>query len=234
MRGGTLLVSILLLCYKIFLQNNYHDFFQYTNIHASFYIYVQKHMSMYIFLFMHKNSGGDYFIRGVNISLWNIHPGVKISWGWIFNPTPVVMRIAHMSFSKWPPGGHIGFFSFRILTLVWLWISSPNFSSKLLVCMERSLLIFSNVTFKMAAWLPHWILTSGWLWTLNPNLRSTLPMCMDRWKHSDFEQCLVTIHALPTATPPAGQGILVDHWSTISSLHYQAIWYILYNMNSAL
>ena len=59
-----------------------------TQISMHHYIYVQKHMSMYIFLFMHKSSGGDYFIRGVNISLWDIHPGVKISWGWIFNPTP--------------------------------------------------------------------------------------------------------------------------------------------------
>ena len=40
-----------------------------TQIFMHHYVYVQKHMSMYIFLFMHKNSGGDYFMRGVNISL---------------------------------------------------------------------------------------------------------------------------------------------------------------------
>ena len=49
------------------------------------------------------------------------------------------------------------FFIFLSLTLVWLWISSPNFNSKLLVYMGRSLLIFSNVTSKMAAWQPYWI-----------------------------------------------------------------------------
>ena len=37
-----------------------------------------------------------------------------------------------MSLSKWSPGGHLGFFGFRTLTSVWLWISSPNFSSILL------------------------------------------------------------------------------------------------------
>ena len=39
------------------------------------------------------------------------------------------------SVSKWPPGGHIGFFGFRTLTSVWLWISTPSFSSKILVYM---------------------------------------------------------------------------------------------------
>ena len=42
-------------------------------------------------------------------------------------------------------------------SLVWLWISSLNFNHILLVCMERSLLIFSNVLFKMADWWRYWI-----------------------------------------------------------------------------
>ena len=50
------------------------------------------------------------------------------------------------SVSKWPPGGHIGFFGFR--TSVWLWISTPSFSSKILVYMGRSLLIFSDSHFQ--------------------------------------------------------------------------------------
>ena len=56
-----------------------------------------------------------------------------------------------MSLSKWPPGGHIGFFGFQTLTLLWLWISTSNFSSTILMYMGRSLLIFSNVILKMAA-----------------------------------------------------------------------------------
>ena len=41
--------------------------------------------------------------------------------------------------------------------LVWLWISSPNFGSTLLICMDRSQFIFSDVTFKMATRRPYWI-----------------------------------------------------------------------------
>ena len=61
-----------------------------------------------------------------------------------------------MSLSKWPPGGHIGFFGFQTLTLVWLWISTPNLGGTILMYMCRSLLIFSNVNFKMAARQPYW------------------------------------------------------------------------------
>ena len=60
------------------------------------------------------------------------------------------------SLSKWPPGGHIGFFGFQTLTLVWLWISTPNLSDTILMYMCRRLLIFSNVNFKMAARQPYW------------------------------------------------------------------------------
>ena len=52
--------------------------------------------------------------------------------------------------------GHIGFFGFRTLTLVCLWIPTPNFSGTILLYMGRSRLIFSNVIFKMAAWRPYW------------------------------------------------------------------------------
>ena len=37
-----------------------------------------------------------------------------------------------------------------LLTLLWLWISTSNFSGTILIYMGRSLLIFSNVNFKMA------------------------------------------------------------------------------------
>ena len=62
-----------------------------------------------------------------------------------------------MLISKWPPGSHIGFFGFRTLTLVWLWILTPNLSGTILIYMGRSLLIFIDITFKMAAWWPYWI-----------------------------------------------------------------------------
>ena len=62
-----------------------------------------------------------------------------------------------MSLSKWLPGSHIGFFGFRTLTLLWLWMSNSNFSGTILMYMGRNLLIFNNVIFKMAAWQPYWI-----------------------------------------------------------------------------
>ena len=46
-------------------------------------------------------------------------------------------------------------FGFRTLTLLWLWITTSNFSGTILMYMGRSLLIFSNVIFKMAAWRPY-------------------------------------------------------------------------------
>ena len=70
-----------LLCYKICLQNNYHEFFH-AQISMYHYECPKRYMSMYIYSFLCiKILRGDYFIRGVNISPWNIHPGVKISWG---------------------------------------------------------------------------------------------------------------------------------------------------------
>ena len=72
----------------------------------------------------------------------------------------VVMGTSLLIFSevtfKMAACGHIGFFGFQTLTLVWLWISTTNFSGTILMYMCRSLLIFSNVNFKMAARQPYW------------------------------------------------------------------------------
>ena len=51
----------------------------------------------------------------------------------------------------------LDFFGFRTLALLWLWISTLNFSGTILMYMGRSLLIFSNAIFKMAAWRIYWI-----------------------------------------------------------------------------
>ena len=71
------------------------------------------------------------------------------------------------------------------LTLVWLWISTPNLSGTILIYMGRSLLIFRDVTFKMAAWRPYWIcLVSGlilvWLWISTPNFSGKILMYMGK------------------------------------------------------
>ena len=46
---------------------------------------------------------------------------------------------------------------FRSISQVSFGISISNFISMLMVALGRSLLIFSDVTFKMAAWRPYWI-----------------------------------------------------------------------------
>ena len=96
------------------------------------------------------------------------------------------------SLSKWPPGGHIGFFlvsgwhGFGSVTQVCFGISVSNFMCMSFVAVGRSLTIVSYVTFKMAAL---------WFWTMF--------------------NCIPSIaHCHPLLW---GGGILVDHWSTISS-----------------
>ena len=46
---------------------------------------------------------------------------------------------------------------FRSISQVCFGISISNFIWMLMVAIDRSLLIFSDVTFKMAAWRPYWI-----------------------------------------------------------------------------
>ena len=69
------------------------------------------------------------------------------------------------------------------LTLVWLWISTPNLSGTILMYICRSLLIFSNVNFKMAARQPYrifWFPDSNFSLALNINLSGTILLYMAR------------------------------------------------------
>ena len=93
-------------------------------------------------------------------------------WWW---PWAEAYWFSAMSLSKWPPGGHIGFFGFRTLTLLWLWISTSNFRGTILMYMGRSLLIFSKVIFK---WSPGGHIRFFGFWTLKvtrfPGYKSSL------------------------------------------------------------
>ena len=105
--------------------------------------------------------------------------------------------------SKWPPGGHIGFFFLRTLTLVWLRMSTPNFSGTVLMYMGRSLLIFIGVNFKIAAWQPYlsfWFPDSNFSLALNMNSKlQWLNTCVYELEPIDFQLphflngCLVAI-----------------------------------------
>ena len=126
-----------------------------------------------------------------------------------------------MSLLKWPPGGHTGFFVFRLwiltpkvssTTLVYMgrygrlvvildfyflesvggkvsWaqlcfrISISNFMCMLFLAVGRRMIIFSDVTFKTAAWRPYLIIQNPdlslfWLWIWNPKLSNTSLVCM--------------------------------------------------------
>ena len=82
---------------------------------------------------------------------------------------------------------------FRSVTQICVGISIWNFISMLLVAMSRSLLIFSDVTFKMAAWWP-----SGIFRFLDPNFSLALNIkskhkchitCVYGKEPIDFQQC---------------------------------------------
>ena len=97
-------------------------------------------------------------------------------------------------------GGHTGFtlsvslsvcpsvcrrHGFRSISQVCFGIAISNFICMLMVAIGRSLLFFSDVTFKMAAWRPYWIfwfptLTLLWLWISTSNFSGTILMYMGR------------------------------------------------------
>ena len=85
--------------------------------------------------------------------------------------------------SKFPPGGHIGFcisglcrwHGFRSITRVCFGILVSNFMRTSFVTVGRNLLIFSDVTFKMAFWWPYWdFLLPGLKFSLALNIKCKL------------------------------------------------------------
>ena len=82
-----------------------------------------------------KIQGGYHFITGGE-SLWNIHPGLKISWGWIFNPTPA------------PPVAILPKFKLLALTakslqlLGAIWITDSSDFTHVMTCDEICLALF--------------------------------------------------------------------------------------------
>ena len=72
---------------------------------------------------------------------------------------------------------------FRSISQVSFRVSISNFICMLMVAIGRSLLIFSNVTFKMAAWRPYWIFwfaDCNLTLALNINFSDTILMYMGR------------------------------------------------------
>ena len=82
---------------------------------------------------------------------------------------------------------------FRSITLDCFGISISNFMCMLFVAMGRSLLIFSDVTFKMATWRPFWIFRfpdSNFTLALNTMFKLHWNItCVYGKKSIDFQQC---------------------------------------------
>ena len=70
---------------------------------------------------------------------------------------------------------------FRSISQVWFGISISNFICMLMVAIGRSLLIFSDVTFKMAAWWPYWI-----FWFPDSNFTLALNINFELQRHNTY------------------------------------------------
>ena len=70
---------------------------------------------------------------------------------------------------------------FRSITQVCFGISISNFICMLMVAISRSLLIFSDVTFKMAAWWPYWI-----FWFPDSNFTLALNINFKLQRHNTY------------------------------------------------
>ena len=70
---------------------------------------------------------------------------------------------------------------FRSISQVCFGISISNFICMLMVAVGRSLLIFSDVTFKMAAWRPYWI-----FWFPDCNFTSALNINFKLQRHNTY------------------------------------------------
>ena len=70
---------------------------------------------------------------------------------------------------------------FRSISQVCFGISISNFICMLMVAIGRSLLIFSDVTFKMAAWRPYWI-----IWFPDSNFTSALNINFKLQRHNTY------------------------------------------------
>ena len=94
----------------------------------------------------------------------HIYTPAQWSWRgvyWIHLVCPSVSLSVHPSVCRWH--------GFQSISQVCFRISISNFICMLMVAIGRSLLIFSDVTFKMAAWRPYWI-----FWFLDSNFSLAL------------------------------------------------------------
>ena len=109
---------------------------------------------------------------------WNYYAPTQRSWRWggggvLDSPCPSARPSVCPSVCR----RH----GFRSISQVCFGISISNFICMLMVAIGRSLLIFSDVTFKMAAWRPYWI-----FWFPDYNLTLALNINFKLQRHNTY------------------------------------------------
>ena len=123
-----------------------------------------------------KNKGGR--LSGSTVLSYytlNIYTLAQRSWrgGILESPCPSVRPSVRPSVCR----RH----GFRSISKVCFGISISNFICMLMVAIGRSLLIFSDVTFKMAAWRPYWI-----FWFPDSNFTLALNINFKLQRHNTY------------------------------------------------
>ena len=111
--------------------------------------------------------------------LFNCYTPAQRSWrgGILDSPCPSVRLSVRPSVRPSVCRRH----GFRSISQVCLGISISNFICMLMVVIGRSLLIFSDVTFKMAAWRPYWI-----FWFPDSNFTLALNINFKLQRHNTY------------------------------------------------
>ena len=145
-----------------------------------------------------------YFVAMMDTSLW-IFSDVTfnmLAWRWIWSPNWHITCMYGKDFQQchfqngrlaaildYGVSGPFRWHGFQGVTQVWFGISISNFICMLFVAMDRSMLIFSNVTSKMAAWWSCWIFgfrTTTLFWLL---ISVAHHLCVYGKEPIDFQQC---------------------------------------------
>ena len=112
-------------------------------------------------------------INGIHPLTVFIPPPNEVGGGILDSPCPSVCPSVRPSVCR----RH----GFRSISQVCFGISISNFICMLMVAIGRSLLIFSDVTFKMAAWRPYWI-----IWFPDSNFTLALNFNFKLQRHNTY------------------------------------------------
>ena len=137
-----------------------------------------QHQAISIMYFLNCAENKDIFRLNLKypvILLIFIPPPNEVGRGvyWIHLVCPSVRPSVRPSVCRWH--------GFQSISQVCFGISIWNFIRMLMVAIGRSLLIFSDVTFKMAAWRPYWI-----FWFPDSNFTLALNIKFKHQRHNTY------------------------------------------------